>query len=55
MGNTIRGLFRTEDWLAVWLGFLVIVLVIIGVRPQMPIFKWATEGEFSSVVSGTNP
>ncbi len=46
---------RTEDWLAVWLGFLVIVLVVIGVRPQMPTFKWATKGEFSSEVSAAKP
>ncbi len=46
-----KGLFKTEDWLAVWLGFLIIVLVLIGVRPQMPTFKWATEGAFSATVA----
>lgn len=55
MGNTISGLFKTEDWLAVWLGFLVIVLVVVGVRPQIPTFKWTTEGEFSSEVSAAKP
>ena len=57
MGEVIKkGLFKTvktEDWLTVWLGFFVIVLVIVGVRPQMPIFKWATAGEFNATVSGS--
>ena len=32
-------LLRTEDWLAVWLGFLLIVLVLAGVRPDVPKFR----------------
>ncbi len=51
MTELIKKGFKTEDWLAVWLGFFIIVLVLIGVRPQMPTFKWATEGEFSSTVA----
>lgn len=50
-----NGLFKTEDWLAVWLGFLIIVLVILGARPQMPTFKWATAEEFSTTVSESEP
>lgn len=41
--------------MAVWLGFLIIGLVLVGLRPQMPTFKWATEGEFSSTVAGSKP
>jgi uncharacterized integral membrane protein (TIGR00698 family) len=59
MGKVIKGeLFKavkTEDWLTVWLGFLVIVLVIVGVRPPMPTFKWATAGEFNATVAGSTP
>ncbi len=51
MGELIKKGFKTEDWLAVWLGFLIIGLVLIGVRPQMPTFKWATEGAFSATVA----
>jgi uncharacterized membrane protein YadS len=36
-------LLSSEDWLAVWLGFLIIVLVLVGVRPPMPMFQWATD------------
>ncbi len=46
-----KGFLKTEDWLAVWLGFLIIVLVLIGVKPQMPTFRWATEGAFGATVA----
>jgi len=48
---TKKGLFKTEDWLAVWLGFFIIALVLVGVRPQMPTFKWVTEGEFNAIMA----
>lgn len=48
-------LLRTEDWLAVWLGFLIIVLVLIGVRPEMPRFRWATDAGFAATVTETRP
>ena len=46
-----KGLFRSEDWLAVWLGFLIIGLVLVGIRPQLPTFKWAIESEFTATVA----
>jgi len=55
MGELIKKGFKTEDWLAVWLGFLIIALVLIGVRPQMPTFKWTTAGEFSTTVAESKP
>lgn len=44
-------LWKTEDWLAVWVGFLVIVLVLAGVSVKLPKFKWTTDGEFASYVA----
>ncbi len=37
-------LWKTEDWLAVWVGFLVIVLVLAGLPVKIPKFKWTTDG-----------
>lgn len=44
-------LWKTEDWLAVWVGFLVIALVLAGLPVKMPKFKWTTDGAFASQVA----
>ncbi|HZY05244.1 MAG TPA: putative sulfate exporter family transporter [Anaeromyxobacteraceae bacterium] len=44
-------LWKTEDWLAVWVGFLVIVLVLAGVPVKLPKFKWTTDGAFAARVA----
>jgi uncharacterized integral membrane protein (TIGR00698 family) len=45
--------WRNEDWLTVWLGFLIIALVLAGVRPELPKFIWAGWGELASKVLAT--
>ncbi|TAL25419.1 MAG: putative sulfate exporter family transporter [Nitrospirae bacterium] len=49
--NLVKG----EDWLAVWLGFLIIILILAGVKPKMPTFKWETAGEFATTVEKSKP
>ena len=41
-------LWKTEDWLAVWVGFLIIIAILAGVTVTMPKFKWTTDGEFAT-------
>src|SRR5918996_866604 len=48
-------LLRSEDWMAVWLGFLIIVAVLAGARPQLPRFSWATDGEFAATATENKP
>ena len=48
-------LLRSEDWMAVWLGFVIIAAVLLGVRPPLPRFSWATDGEFAATVSENKP
>jgi uncharacterized membrane protein YadS len=45
--SKLPGFLRNEDWMAVWLGFLVIALVLFGVRPPMPSFKWNSDATFA--------
>jgi uncharacterized membrane protein YadS len=32
--------WRNEDWVTVWLGFIIIVLILAGIRFQFPKFSW---------------
>lgn len=41
-----------EDWLAVWLGFLIIGAALVGLRLDMPAFRWATENDLIEKVLG---
>src|SRR5262249_59152093 len=48
-------LLRSEDWMAVWLGFVIIAAVLLGLRPPLPRFSWTTDSEFAATVSENNP
>src|SRR5262245_5452799 len=48
-------LLRSEDWMAVWLGFVIIAAVLLGLRPPLPRFSWATDSEFAATVSENKP
>ena len=48
-------LLRSEYWMAVWLGFLIIAAVLFGVRPTLPKYSWATDGEFAATVVENKP
>lgn len=44
-------LIKNEDWMTVWLGFLIILLVLGGLRFKTPGFRWMSDSEFQSVVA----
>jgi len=48
-------LWKSEDWLAVWIGFLIIILSLVGMKVVVPHFKWVTEGEFAAFCSESAP
>ncbi|MBI5407811.1 MAG: putative sulfate exporter family transporter [Nitrospirae bacterium] len=48
-------LWKKEDWLAVWVGFLIIIVMLAGVSIKLPKFKWTTDAEFSTFMSDTAP
>ena len=47
------GLFSSEDWIACWLGFALILLALLGLRPALPGFSW-DGGTLASVFSAEN-
>jgi uncharacterized membrane protein YadS len=44
--------WSTEDWLAVWVAFLSMALVLAGVRPGLPSFGWSELQDLTSAVMG---
>ena len=44
---------RSEDWVACWLGFALILLVLAGVQPALPSFSW-TADSLGAVFAPTN-
>jgi uncharacterized membrane protein YadS len=41
--------------MAVWLGFVIILAVLAGIKPDLPRFTWATDGEFARTVAENMP
>ncbi|MEW6374490.1 MAG: putative sulfate exporter family transporter [Thermodesulfobacteriota bacterium] len=41
-------IWKKDDWMSVWIGFLIIIIFLFGVTFKMPGFKWMTEGAFQS-------
>jgi uncharacterized membrane protein YadS len=46
---------KSEDWVAAWLGLAIIGLVLAGVKPEVPRFKWATDAAVASAVAEKEP
>ena len=44
-------LWKRDEWLAVWIGFLIIVFSLAGLKLTSVKFKWTTDGEFASFAS----
>jgi uncharacterized membrane protein YadS len=46
-----KPLVTSEDWVAAWLGLAIIALVLAGVKPELPKFKWTTDAAAASTVA----
>src|SRR5512143_2589440 len=44
-------LWKKDEWLAVWIGFLTIILFLGGLTIKTPNFRWTTDGEFDGLVA----
>jgi hypothetical protein len=49
----MSALLRSEDWLAVWLGFLILALVLAGVPVKTLSFRWAAPGTVAAAGAST--
>ncbi len=48
-------LWKKDEWLAVWIGFLIIILSIGGLKLTNVNFKWTTDGEFADFIGEQMP
>ena len=40
-----------EDWLAVWLGGVILLLILAGVRPVVPALRWSDAASLTGLLS----
>ncbi len=60
MAEKKSGLIKSEDWMAVWIGFLIIVLAIVFFKNDImdlkkqiqPSLNWATDGQVAWFIKG---
>lgn len=46
--------WKQEDWLAVWLAAVILILVAAGPRPALPVFKWKNLADAGAVFQAAN-
>ena len=45
-------LWKKDDWVAVWVGFLILIIFMAGATITRPGFRWSTDGAFLSKIPG---
>jgi len=53
--NHWKELWKMEDWLAVWAGFIIVILILSGLGLKTPAFRWMAGGELEGFISKTTP
>lgn len=46
--------WKHEDWLAVWLAAAILILVLVGFRPELPVLKWKDASGLAAVFGAGN-
>jgi len=47
-------IWKKDDWMSVWIGFLILILFMAGVKFSLPRWGWMTDGAFQSKVPEWN-
>ena len=45
-------LWKKDDWVSVWIGFLILIIFMAGATFKFPGWKWMTDGAFGEKISG---
>jgi uncharacterized integral membrane protein (TIGR00698 family) len=48
-------LWKKDEWLAVWIGFLIIIIMLAGLKIKTPSFRWTTDSEFIGFIAESQP
>ena len=47
-------LWKKDDWMSVWIGFLILIVFMAGVTFKLPSWRWMTDGAFGEKIAGFN-
>jgi uncharacterized integral membrane protein (TIGR00698 family) len=45
-------LWKKDDWMSVWIGFIILIVFIAGVTFKLPSWRWMTDGAFGDKIGG---
>ncbi len=45
-------LWKKDDWMSVWIGFLILIVFIAGLTFKLPAWKWMTDSAFVDKIGG---
>ncbi|MBI4633294.1 MAG: putative sulfate exporter family transporter [Deltaproteobacteria bacterium] len=45
-------LWKSDDWMSVWIGFLILAVFLAGATMQLPKWKWMGDGAFQGKIAG---
>ena len=57
MGDNSKGinwsvLWKSDDWMSVWIGFFILIFFLAGATMSLPGWKWIGDGSFQDKISG---
>jgi hypothetical protein len=45
-GIDFTTLWKKDDWMSVWIGFLILIIFLAGATFKLPGWRWMTDGAF---------
>lgn len=45
-------LWKSDDWMSVWIGFFILIFFLAGATMSLPKWKWITDGSFQDKIAG---
>jgi uncharacterized integral membrane protein (TIGR00698 family) len=45
-------LWKKDDWMSVWIGFIILIFFMAGATFKLPGWKWMTDGTFAESIAG---